>query len=805
METVAEQKGLYLIDNYQGTAKWCFAIILNRACDNYTDNPCLFSESLLRFEEVRRKDWFDEETRKLIYDAEKILPPDPQKRYELKPKNLANERLNRVRNYFSHFHHQDRRLYFEKDDPIRIIMIKAYEKAKENVIGHQKKETDIKFPDLFESNGRITSAGVVFLASIFVERRILARLMGYVKGFKHTEGEYNITRDIFFTYCLKDSYSIHTPDPKAVLFRDILGYLSRVPSEYYKYNKEQCDKENDPEREIDKFISFALEYLEEFVLNGIANYTVTIARMEVIREETTKTKEKDEQHKPNPNQGKVKIVFDSTKRELPYYINHNTVIMQIQKKGGILHSCKLGINDLKYLVLLCLQGKATQAIAAIDDYINKIQERFADPKDKIGSDEEQLIQGLPEFIRIYSGLEPQDAEKDKNNRLDYIRKKWDKKKTESIEAELHRKGRDILRYINWHCERALASDKYNELLALLVNKDFAGFGVQLNELKRTERIPIEVFETLKGFENINKLHERVCNLVLKELAYLEQNDPEKLAEYIGLVPNKTDKEPPSYEAKVKAFIEQPMIYKGFFRDSFFKQAAGKTFAKWVEETLNQLKQPDVPLKKEGKDYYHIPALDRFHKDNSVLYETLAQDRLCVMMARECYKNINENLQKKGQKFEWKDENGKEFLYLKIDRFTIRFDRKHYTKLYVMDDAEFLGKLMAYYFTKEQTLDYYKLYSDGMNHYTELQKQGITAILAMEEKIIRGKKIPTSQEYIGFKIILSNINYLENETKSLGRVRNALLHYNLNFSINDFRTFSRILKTEGFVKDWNIKV
>ncbi|MCJ7662831.1 MAG: hypothetical protein MUO24_01170, partial [Desulfobacterales bacterium] len=225
-----------------------------------------------------------------------------------------------------------------------------------------------------------------------------------------------------------------------------------------------------------------------------------------------------------------------------------------------------------------------------------------------------------------------------------------------------------------------------------------------------------------------------------------------------------------------------------------------------------LKYPDVPL---GKEYYHVHTLDRFHKDNSILYETLALDRLCAMMGRVCYENINENLRESGQEIIWKEENGKEFLYLSIisknssngsqSKFTIRFDRKHYTKLYVMDDAAFLCKLMMYFFPKERTIDYHKLYSDGINHYTELQRQGITAVLAMEEKIINDKKIPTNQEYIGFKLILKNIDYSENEKKSLGWVRNALLHYNLNFSINDFRTFSRILKIEGFDRDWNIKV
>ena len=72
METTEEKKEIYSIDKYQGAGKWCFAIILNRARDNYEGNPQLLSESLLRFEAVNRRDWFDEETRELILqmDAE---------------------------------------------------------------------------------------------------------------------------------------------------------------------------------------------------------------------------------------------------------------------------------------------------------------------------------------------------------------------------------------------------------------------------------------------------------------------------------------------------------------------------------------------------------------------------------------------------------------------------------------------------------------------------------------------------------------------------------------------------------------
>jgi hypothetical protein len=807
------------VDDYKGEQKWCFAIVLNRACDNYEDNykknkSKLFSESLLKFEEVNRKDWFDEEIRKLIVQMDtedsSLRPKDPKKIREGVNYSQVNRILNDIRNYFSHYYHIDSCLHFPEKDSMRIIMEKAYEKAQYYHKEVLKKETDIQFPALFEKNGKITSAGVVFLASFFVERRILHRPMGYVGGFKKTEGEYNITREIFTTYCLKDSYSIHTPDPKAVMFRDILGYLSRVPSEYYQHNKEQCDKENHPERKTDKFIFFALKYLEDFALNELKDHTVSVARMEIIREETKETDDDCEQYKPYPDKGKVKVIFDSSKKELPYYINHNTVILQSQKNGGRVRSCKIGINELKYLILLCLQGRVAEAIKAIDNYIYRIEQRFASPAATIkAGEDESLIRGLPEFVRIHSGIETQDEETEKNNRLDYIREKWNKKKTESSEMELHRKGRDILRYINWHCSRELGVEEYNFLLTLLIDKDLAKFNEWLAELKRTERIEGLIYNNLKGFSSLNPLHLKVCELVLAELDYLEKNDPKKLAEVIGLVKEETEKTP-SYEDKVKAFVNQPMIYKGFLRENVFKENK-KTFAKLVGETLGRLKYLDVPL---GKEYYYVPSLDRFDKNNAVLYETLAQDRLCAMMARACYGKINDDLRKKGEQLIWQEETGKEIIILELQNparpgssFSIRFSVTDYTKLYVMDDAAFLSGLMLYFFPKEKTIDYHKLYSDGINKYTELQRQGIGAIFVMEEKIIKDKNIPMAGNYIGFKVIMTTSGYLQNEQATLNKVRNAFLHYHLGFRPDDFKMFVAVMAREGIREkgEWNLKI
>ena len=449
---------------------------------------------------------------------------------------------------------------------------------------------------------------------------------------------------------------------------------------------------------------------------------------------------------------------------------------------------------------MCLQGRAEEAIATIDGYVHRIQARFANPSAKVNTGEnERLIQGLPEFVRVASAIGTRDGEKERKARLDYVRAKWERKKTESAEAELHRKGRDILRYINWQCERPLGADQYNELLGLLVNKDFVGFGRELGELKRREQISEEVRKSLGSISNLNALHTKVCDCVLAELDHLAENEPEKLAEHIGLVPREK-KEGPSYEEKVKAFIEQPMIYKGFLRATFFN-GAGKTFAKLVEEAFQKRAYPDVPL---GQEYYHVSSLGRFDKDNSVLYETLARDRLCVMMGRMCYEQLNRVLQGKAQRVSWEKKGGRETICLEIARqdkpgetFQIRFAVTDYAKLYVMDDAEFLGGLMSHFFQRERSIDYHRLYSDGINKYTAMQRDAIAPILRLEERVIKQKSIPTSaQGYIEFSEIIEASDYQPHEKEVLKRVRNNLLHYLLKFEPSHYSKFTEIMRRGG---------
>ena len=162
VENIEERsrKAMYSIEGYEGSKKWCFAIVLNRAQTNFEENPKLFELTLTQFEKTRKEDWFDEETRKLIYENEE------ENKIKQEIQKVAGEKLNNLRNYFSHYRHTPDCLIFTKNDPLRIIMEKAYERTLfEERKKQEEEDISIEFPKLFEDDRR----GNIFCIILFGE------------------------------------------------------------------------------------------------------------------------------------------------------------------------------------------------------------------------------------------------------------------------------------------------------------------------------------------------------------------------------------------------------------------------------------------------------------------------------------------------------------------------------------------------------------------------------------------------------------------------------------------------------------
>jgi hypothetical protein len=799
----------YSLDRYRGSGKWLFAIVFNKAQANLRDNPKLLDETLTRFMKNRKQEWFDEETRSLIC-GEDIDGKEGEVRQDVR--EGFRDRLNNLRNYFSHYVHSDTCLKFEAGDEVRAILERAYARARLEELKRQTEEITVRLPKLFEEDGRVTSAGVVFFVSFFVERRFLTRLMGYVAGFKESEGEYKITRDVFSKYCLRDSYSVKAQDQSAVMFRDIMGYLARVPGAAYKHMKQPVTRGDKQlsERKTEKFITFALRYLEDYEFCRLGNYKVCFARQKITRdrevadEGAAAGKAGEKEYRPHTEKSRITIHFETAGQD-GFYIGRKNVILRTEKAGGGANTFVLGVYELKYLVLLSILGRGEEAIKTLDGFVHRLRQKLAQVDQQGKGAIEGYERFVPEFIREKIGLETADAERKLEARVAHVRSKWEEKKDRSRELELHTKARDILRYINERGEKELARTRYRRMFELLVAKDLEGFYSEVGELRRRRRIGNDVVRNLSGCGSVNELHRQVCGLVLSEM---EGMDPAKLAEYVGLTP-KEDKGV-SFEQKLERARQQPVVYKGFLREQFFREK-GKSFARLVEEAM-QKQGPglDVPL---GVECYSIARLQRFDGDNQELYETLATDRLCVMMARRYFERMNQGLSEKAQWIEWKKVNGEDVIIFTFEhareagrRFSIRFGAWDFPKLYVMDEAKFLVRLVEYFLPKEGTqIEYHRLYTEGTNRYTELQKEGIEAILELEKKIIDRKGIGARGGYIKFENIIRASGHNDAEKAAVWRVRNSLLHYELNFEREDVRMFYTVMKREGIRKQWSLTI
>jgi len=896
----ASKKAVYYIDQYKGDKKWCFAIVLNRAYDNLEDNPNLLNESLLRFENISLMSWFDfQEDEKQMRDSvfqgyENINKAEQKKEIKLKPdiQKAVVKRLEDLRNYFSHRLHTDDCLTFLKEDPIRFILEKAYEKAKLVHLGRETQESkDFSVP-LFEDD-KITTAGVILFASFFVEMRILIRVLGLkdVRGFTLTEGKFNLTRKAICHYALPDSYSIKTPrDTK--LFRDILGYLSRMPSESYDHyfpeakkkaeegekdkEGEGKDKENkEPQwskRNTDKFMVFAMRYLEDFQPDV---FRICFARQDIQQPQ----REKDQERKPHKQKGKRKLQFPENLQEardnpaVRYFIRQNNIDIQIQKNNQKIH-CRMGLNELKYLILLCLKGQGGEAIEAIYNEAGQVGNKLPHLAKMRKEGFQDYQKWMPGFVLNHHGLMPEGPNRKEPvaARVGYIRQKWERKRDGSKEARLDSKARDILQYIN-ECgqEYALQQDrerkgtlnidKYRKIHDFLVNKNIEAFRQELDGLKVDEKVR----EDLKKRQTVNDLHQRVCNLMIRKLEDLQQSgDLEQLKCYIGLAPaweyrdeDQTGKEQKEqrFENKVKNL--KPMLYRGFLRERFFAEYRSKenkrNFADLVEDVRQKKGEGDVPV---DLIYYQIEGdTQEIQVANKKLTETLARDRLCLLIGREYLEQLNRTLSQNAIeerhgpkrkyfiKTEWSKEpvqmgDGKERMRdVIICRIrenpedenplcSIRFAVKHWTKLYVMDDPFFLSDVHSYFLSKSNEIDYHTLNQKGICQYTNLQADCMVNILKLEKKVFERV---TKRDIDKEKDIKKLINEINNKLQHLpakkednrvpfllvceaalekgilkekseidvvSMVRNSAFHYQLYFSKSEKETFDRIMRREG---------
>ncbi len=771
---------------YREINKSCFTVALNVAYDNCKAKG---HENLLR-EAQRSKGGITNEQIKNVQTEIKT-------------------RLEDIRSHFSHFYHDEKSLIFEKDNIVKDFLESAYEKAQSSVIGSTR-QSDYKgvVPPLFEPHdGMITAAGVVFLASFFCHRSNVYRMLGAVKGFKHTGKEelsdgakrdYGFTRRLMAHYSLRDSYVIKAEETKS--FRDLLGYLSRVPQQAVDWlnehnqlsedekkeflNQKPSDEESQEQsktentdrqadrmprrslRKTDKFILFAAKFIEDWAQKE--KMDVTFARYQkTVTEDENKNQDgkqvRDVQLKYEKDTKKLNPDFDY---KWTYYIRNNHAIIQIKPdeyKQAV--SARISENELKYLVLLIFQGKGWEAIKKIGDYIFHIGNKI-----KIGRFDHNEERRMPSFLKN----PPADIIGEMvENRLKYIRDELNKV-IETIKKEepqnnkwLLYKGKKIsiiLKFISdsiSDIKKRPDVNEYNTLRDMLQKLDFDNFYERLKSYVSEGRIEQTLYDEIKGIKDISTLCIKICELRLAALEELEKEGGDDLNKYIGLAvqekhKNYDDSNTP--QKKAERFLEsQFSVGKNFLRETFYDEYIKnrKSLYEIIKEKITGI----TPLN-ENRWYLMDKNPKEFESKDSKIIRGLCniyiQDILCMKIALWYYENLSPSYK---NKLKW-DFIGQGFGY---DRYklsyktdcgiTIEFKLADLNRLDIIEKPKMIENICHSFIlekdVKKQTISWHEFRQDGIAKYRKLQKEVVEAVFEFENSLKIPDKNWLTQGYVPF--------------------------------------------------------
>ncbi|GEM_PF-1478367 len=773
----------YLIKNFEGINKSKFTVALNIANDNCKNKGI---QELLK--EAQRSKGGITDTQ--ITEVQEHI----------------KERLNSVRNYFSHCYHEKKPLYFEANDPVKIFLEETFAKAVENLQGRFLSDKyKLTVPPLFEpnQNNTITAAGVIFLASFFCHRSYVYRMLGGIPGFKRSDKkkwgdgqkiDYGFTRKLMSFYSLRDSYSVNVQENKELTaFRDILGYLARVPGqaidwliEKGKLTKEEGKQfylgEQSEEREekakkeeikyalrkTDKFMLFAVRFIEDWAEQE--RIKVEFARYEkmTIVNENKKQDEKEER--------KVKFVSDEpTAAGWTYYIRNNHAIIKIipddKKKKAV--SARISENELKYLVLTIIDGNGKNAIAYIGDYIFRTARQIENKSYNAESEKY-----APAFVR---GGQKKSVDK----RIKYIRDEiqqvindieaeQEKQKNEQDAPAENRtwliyKGKKIsiiLRYVNDNIaeyKKRLSVTEYNELRGYLQQLDFINFHRKLAEYQHHGRLPNGFAESINKFQDLSKLCIEVCERQKKKLQEMAAKGGIELEQYIGLAPKEENQEQNKYATKANNFIKVWLsIPENFLRQKFYDK-----FCKQQECKNKGSDKPDntsVPQRKyfiaiireknirpiHADKYYLLGQNPKDYErpDGKIirqLCDVYCKDGLCMAMAKWYYEN---RLGKFKDLIEWQTGDDKQqhgyaghtLEYQATEKIKIRFKLADFTRLDIIEPPERVKNICRQWETellkktRDGTISWYDFKLNGLEPYRQWQGYAVADIFWFEESL-----------------------------------------------------------------------
>ncbi len=173
--------------------------------------------------------------------------------YKTPEKTLQNnltiifQRLNNLRNYYSHVCHSDEVLKIGKDE------VDLITKLFNNALAFEKDYSEEI--NLFENNS-FTKEGVIWFVALFLYKFQAQQLFPHISGFKKNNGLYKSKHKLFSFYCndFKNT-NVKNDDPYFEHFLQIIQYLNRNPF---------ANENEDNFRKTNMFIHFVVKFFDDF-------------------------------------------------------------------------------------------------------------------------------------------------------------------------------------------------------------------------------------------------------------------------------------------------------------------------------------------------------------------------------------------------------------------------------------------------------------------------------------------------------------------------------------------------------------
>ncbi|MDI9364241.1 MAG: hypothetical protein QM541_04765 [Flavobacterium sp.] len=292
--------------------------------------------------------------------------------------------LMRVRDFHSHYYHEDSGLYVYNDSAKKYLEGK-FENAKQAYPIIER--AGIKAFIVFDTNSKLklTDQGINFFLSFFITKGVMTLFMNNRERLKDKgvkmEGtiftDFNYHRHICSFYCLKDSHALHnaflpknsldTINAKDYLALQIDNYLQTVPTNIYNELLE-AEQENTAERRENKFMPLAATWLMLYKANEELQWRIWSPEQEKSDIAKNKGKSKEKKEIPQQRYSYIKKYDNTLTGDERIRISEQTVEIRLLVDSNKFAHIRLSERELMAWVYQTKQGKYPDALKKLTDF-----------------------------------------------------------------------------------------------------------------------------------------------------------------------------------------------------------------------------------------------------------------------------------------------------------------------------------------------------------------------------------------------------------------------------------------------------